>query len=206
MSQKPLLIGNYIFKYIDENKHPILLSHTVDLSGFNYFTRRSLSEYLLFTARLIVQKSQIGIRQTINVKENPFVCHIYTQNNGLSCVLVSVKEYPNRIAFSLIHNTLKNYEHLEKLNWEKINEDQKNASESMTAELNKYQDPQSADKLLKIQKSLDEVKEIISKDIEQILQRGESLDKLMAKSKDLSEVSQRFYKKAKKMNQCCQYY
>ena len=36
-----------------------------------------------------------------------------------------------------------------------------------------------------------------------ILKRGENLDTLMARSKDLSTVSVDFYKKAKKSNQKC---
>ena len=36
-----------------------------------------------------------------------------------------------------------------------------------------------------------------------ILKRGENLDQLMEKSKDLSSVSVNFYKKAKKQNEGC---
>ena len=36
-----------------------------------------------------------------------------------------------------------------------------------------------------------------------ILKRGETLDTLMARSKDLSAVSVDFYKKAKKQNKSC---
>jgi hypothetical protein len=63
-----------------------------------------------------------------------------------------------------------------------------------------------ADKISKIQKSLDDVKDIMSKNIEDVLKRGETLDSLMEKSADLSTVSVQFYKKAKKTNQCCQAY
>lgn len=46
----------------------------------------------------------------------------------------------------------------------------------------------------------------MSKNIEEVLKRGETLDSLMEKSTDLSATSLQFYKKAKKTNQCCKAY
>ena len=66
--------------------------------------------------------------------------------------------------------------------------------------MKKWQDPHEADKLMKKEKELFEVKEIIHKNLSDLLKRGEELDTLMAKSKDLSTVSVDFYKKAKKQN------
>ena len=51
---------------------------------------------------------------------------------------------------------------------------------------------------MKIEKDLHDVKDIMQQNMESILKRGESLDVLMEKSKDLSAVSVGFYKKAKK--------
>ncbi|XP_057767870.1 VAMP-like protein YKT61 isoform X2 [Salvia miltiorrhiza] len=65
------------------------------------------------------------------------------------------------------------------------------------------QDPAEADKLLKIQRELDETKIILHKTIESVLERGEKLDSLVDKSSDLSAASQMFYKQAKRSNQCC---
>ncbi|XP_019170653.1 PREDICTED: VAMP-like protein YKT61 isoform X3 [Ipomoea nil] len=65
------------------------------------------------------------------------------------------------------------------------------------------QDPAEADKLLKIQRELDETKIILHKTIDSVLERGEKLDSLVEKSSDLSAASQMFYKQAKKTNQCC---
>lgn len=65
-----------------------------------------------------------------------------------------------------------------------------------------YQNPAEADKLIKIQKGLDEVKDIMHKNIEEVLNRGETLDALMDKSEDLSATSLTFYKQSKKQNQC----
>ncbi|RYR68093.1 hypothetical protein Ahy_A03g014561 isoform E [Arachis hypogaea] len=52
------------------------------------------------------------------------------------------------------------------------------------------QDPAEADKLLKIQRELDETKIILHKTIDSVLARGERLDSLVEKSSDLSAASQ----------------
>ncbi|RDX78491.1 VAMP-like protein YKT61, partial [Mucuna pruriens] len=52
------------------------------------------------------------------------------------------------------------------------------------------QDPAEADKLLKIQRELDETKIILHQTIDSVLARGEKLDSLVEKSSDLSAASQ----------------
>lgn len=61
--------------------------------------------------------------------------------------------------------------------------------------LSKYQDPQQADSIMKIQKELDETKIVLHKTIESVLQRGEKIDDLVAKSDGLSAQSKMFYRK-----------
>lgn len=60
--------------------------------------------------------------------------------------------------------------------------------------LAKYQDPEQADSILKIQKELDETKIVLHKTIESVLQRGEKIDDLVAKSDGLSNQSKMFYR------------
>ena len=59
--------------------------------------------------------------------------------------------------------------------------------------LAKYQDPQQADSIMKIQKELDETKIVLHKTIESVLERGEKIDTLVEKSNDLSSQSRMFY-------------
>ena len=60
--------------------------------------------------------------------------------------------------------------------------------------------------MTKIHNDLDETKIILHNTITGILQRGEKLDNLVAKSEELSIQSKVFYKTARKTNQCCQLY
>lgn len=61
--------------------------------------------------------------------------------------------------------------------------------------LTKYQDPAQADSIMKIQKELDETKIVLHKTIESVLQRGEKIDDLVAKSDGLSAQSKMFYRR-----------
>lgn len=60
--------------------------------------------------------------------------------------------------------------------------------------IQKYQDPQQADSIMKIQKELDETKIVLHKTIESVLERGEKIDSLVEKSDGLSAQSKMFYK------------
>ena len=53
----------------------------------------------------------------------------------------------------------------------------------------KWQDPQTADSILKVQNELDETKQIVSETLEKILDRGQKLDDLVSRSNELSEQS-----------------
>ena len=55
-------------------------------------------------------------------------------------------------------------------------------------------------------KSLNDRVEVMHRNIEELMKRGETLESLMARSEDLSGVSYDFYKRAKKNNQCCKLY
>jgi len=59
------------------------------------------------------------------------------------------------------------------------------------------------DKITILNKQLTDIKVIMVKNIEQILDRGEKLDVLIEKSKELSDKAKLFYKETKKVNKCC---
>jgi synaptobrevin homolog YKT6 len=67
----------------------------------------------------------------------------------------------------------------------------------------KYQNPDEVDKMLRVRSALDDTKGVLVQTIEQLLERGEKLDDLLDKTRDLSDSSKRFYKEAKKTNSCC---
>ena len=73
----------------------------------------------------------------------------------------------------------------------------------MESALAKYQDPVNADQIMKIQKNLDETRDVLHQTIDSVLQRGEKLEDLVERSGELSAQSKLFYKQAKRANSCC---
>ena len=58
--------------------------------------------------------------------------------------------------------------------------------------------------MLKIEKELQDVQNIVHQNLQDLLARGETMDVLMQKSNELNSTSIEFYKKAKKSNsKCC---
>jgi synaptobrevin homolog YKT6 len=70
-------------------------------------------------------------------------------------------------------------------------------------EIKRYQEPTQVDNITKIQKDLDETREVMVQNIEKVIARGEKLDDLLDKTNDLSESSKVFVKRSKAMNSCC---
>jgi hypothetical protein len=56
---------------------------------------------------------------------------------------------------------------------------------------------------VKVQRVLDDVRDAMACNIEELLRRGEKLEDLAAQSEELDKASKDFYKGAKKLNGCC---
>lgn len=135
-----------------------------------------------------------------------YIGHVYVRTEGIAGVLITDKEYPVRVAFSLLNKVLDEY--LVKYQLSTINRvttpnDPSTAFPELEDYIQKYQDPQQADTIMKVQQELDETKDVLQQTIGQVLARGEKLDSLMEKSDALSTSSRLFYKQAKKQNSCC---
>lgn len=179
------------------------LSSARDLSQFSFFERNGVSQFMTFFSETVSQRTTAGQRQSI--EEGNYVGHTYTRSEGLSCVIITDKEYPVRPAYTLINKILDEYLSLHpQKDWANVTET--NASlgyDNLEQYLKKYQDPSQADSIMKVQQELDETKIVLHKTIESVLQRGEKLDSLVDKSEALSSSSRMFYKQAKKTNSCC---
>ncbi|MCL7047279.1 hypothetical protein MKW94_016478, partial [Papaver nudicaule] len=98
--------------------------------------------------------------------------------------------YPVRSAFSVLNKVLDEYQNFFGDTWRNVQADSTEPWQFLNDLLTKFQDPADADKLLKIQRELDETKIILHKTIDSVLERGERLDSLVEKSSDLSAASQ----------------
>lgn len=179
------------------------LSSASDLLQFSFFERSSVSQFMTFFSETVSQRTPAGQRQSI--EEGNYVGHTYTRSEGLSCVLITDKEYPVRPAYTLINKILEEYLSLHPASqWSNVTATNSSlAFDKLEVYLKKYQDPSQADSIMKVQQELDETKIVLHKTIESVLQRGEKLDSLVDKSEALSSSSRMFYKQAKKTNSCC---
>uniref|UniRef100_A0A803MZ66 Uncharacterized protein n=1 Tax=Chenopodium quinoa TaxID=63459 RepID=A0A803MZ66_CHEQI len=118
---------------------------------------------------------------------------VHAYNRGGLCALGFMDDpYPVRSAFSLLTQVLDEYQKAFGDSWKRVTSDSTQPWPYLNEALAKYQDPAEADKLLKIQRELDETKIILHKTIDSVLERGERLDSLVEKSSDLSAASQLF--------------
>jgi synaptobrevin family protein YKT6 len=119
------------------------------------------------------------------------VIHVYARSEGICGVAITDQDYPSLVAHSLLNKICDEF----------VTKYPRSAFAKATSlpypelidYIAKYQDPQQADSIMKIQKELAETKIVLHKTIESVLGRGEQLDSLVAKSDGLSAQSKMFY-------------
>ncbi|KAG0244800.1 palmitoyltransferase [Actinomortierella wolfii] len=170
-----------------------------DVSSFGFFQRSSIAEFMTFMSQTIAEKTQPGQRQSI--EESNYVGHVYARSEGVAGAIITDKEYPPRVAFSLLNKIL------DEFTTRFTNPAQWTPQSVNYPELNQYivtyQDPKQGDTIMRVQRELDETKIILHKTIESVLERGEKMESLVERSDVLSNQSKMFFKQAKKTNSSC---
>ena len=179
----------YAILMVEQNNN--VLAEAFDVSSFGFFEKGTVKEFIHFFTKTIVEYTELGEHKSVH--QDKYIAHVYKSSIGTSVVVVSDLEYPQRVVFTLMNKLLDSF----------ID----NGPDTVFCELQeyiiKYQNPVEADSLMKINKELDETKEILCHTIDSVIQRAELLDNLIDKSNELSNSSKIFYKTAKKMNSCC---
>ena len=127
--------------------------------------------------------------------------HVFVRADGLCACATADKEYPPRVAFSLLSKILEDFD-TQVSNWKSQTNNESISWPPIEEAIIKYQDPTQADQIMRIQRHLDETKDILHNTIETVLERGEKLEDLVDRSGELSAQSKLFYKQAKKTNSC----
>eukprot|EP00667_Euglena_gracilis_P020475 EG_transcript_22181 len=148
-------------------------------------------------SRTVVERAETGTRQ--QVEQEDYVAYVHKKQDGCAALLICDKEYPSRVAFTFVSKTVADFSEKYRGKWEpeEVKEDYCIEAPELAAALSKYQDPNEADKILKIQKDLEETKTIMHQAIGDLLERGEKLDDLVQMSGDLGAASKAFYSTAK---------
>ena len=117
-----------------------------------------------------------------------YTFHAYGRTEGVAGIIISDPDYPALVAHQLLSKVVDEF----------LTQYPRSAFANSTPTLEfkqlkeyivKYQDPQQADSIMKIQKELDETKIVLHKTIESVLERGEKIDDLVQKSDGLSAQS-----------------
>ena len=142
-------------------------------------------------AKTVAERTRPGQRQ--DVEEQDYTFHAYGRSEGICGIIISDHAYPALVAHQLLSKVVDEFltKH-PRASWATGNVTL--AMPDFKSYMDKYQDPQEADSIMKIQKELDETKIVLHKTIESVLQRGEKIDDLVAKSDGLSAQSKMFYR------------
>ena len=184
-----------------EGQVPIYVAGAYDVSTFGFFQRGGARELCKFVSREVTQRAKPGDRMSVEHKQH--LCHIIVRRDNLACAVVSTHDYPQRVAFSFIQKALEGFNNIHGAQWEGAVNDIDLPVPQLEALIRRYQNPDEADPMLKIQRDLEDTKEIIVRTMDDLLERGEKLENVMDRSSDLSLQSKTFLKNTNDLNSCC---
>ena len=174
-----------------------------------------------FGAKTIAERTGPGMRN--EVEETSYKCYAYSTSSSqeICAVIVANKEYPRLVAHQHLGQMMeeftsqhprKDYQNIAKdprsdndpIPWPALQERYLNPKTRDNKENKEsWQDPNNGSNIDQVQRELIETKNVLHKTIESVLERGEKIDNLVAKSDGLSASSKMFYSQAKKQNSCC---
>ncbi|KAL2755169.1 hypothetical protein ACRALDRAFT_2042946 [Sodiomyces alcalophilus JCM 7366] len=191
---------HYIGIIRNDTKPAVELVSEKELSAYSRFTKANYAEFMTLFSKTVAERTRPGQRQ--DVEEQDYTFHAMARSEGVCGIIISDHQYPSLVAHQLLSKVVDEFlsKH-PRSSW--ATGEPTLAFPELKEYITKYQDPQQADSILKIQKELDETKIVLHKTIESVLQRGEKIDDLVAKSDGLSSQSKMFYQQAKKQNSCC---
>jgi len=204
-NSKPGKVVSIMLFNCKDEKAPTIVTSAMDLGNYAFYKRGSAKEIVTWCSREVTARTPIGGKLRVkNEKiELDFICHTQVTSQRLGGAVITEGPYNQRVAFALLSKAL---ELADKQYGTKLFGSSKDTHlevDGLSTLLSKYQNPDSADPLLKIDKDLKETKEIMLQNVEKILERGEKIEDLVQKTSDLSDSSKLFVKQAEKLNRCC---
>jgi len=154
--------------------------------------------------REVIQRTAPNAKNS--VVHRGYNCHVWRQGRDIAGAVCCNEHYPARLAYSLISKSLTEFDSFSLNRADEVRTSTKDidiAVPSIRTLLAQYSKPDQVDQLFKVQKDLDETKEILLKSIDQLLDRQEKLDDLLAKTNDLSFQSKTLVQNSEKLNRCC---
>jgi len=161
----------YIGILKNESKPAVELCAERELSSYSRFTKGSISEFMTFSSKTIAERTSPGSRR--DVEEESYVFHVYGRSEGIAGIIITDAEYPKLVAHSLLSKVVDEFlTKFPRSAFSSVTKDSQMSFPELKDYIKKYQDPQQADSIMKIQKELDETKIVLHKTIESVLERG----------------------------------
>jgi synaptobrevin family protein YKT6 len=180
---------------------PSLLSREYKLSDFSRMKHGTIKDICKFLARTLVLHIRPG--QKGSVVHEQFNVHICHMSSGLAVVGLTDHEYPQRVMKEALGVVLEKFLGVHREDWHsQRKKDDKLPFPELKRLLASFQDPRDVDSIYRLQTMSNELIEIVTESISQVVIRGERLENLMVASDDLSARAKMFYKESKKKN-CC---
>lgn len=183
-------------------KEPLVCCQATDVSDVGMFQRSAAREFLTFFSRTVAKRMTPMSRTQVTENGRVLFAHSFA-NGSLVATAIADDEYSTRVAFTMLSQVEAAFTDKFRGQWEGVTRDDALKFPMLDETLVKYQKPEEADKVLKIQRDIEETKVIMHSAIDQVLARGEKIDHLVDVSGDLSMASKGFYKSAKKTNSSC---
>lgn len=178
-------MSSLFFAIVGKNKQKRTMFH------FTWFSFQSLT----------LPSYSSSLAHSLFLRLLDYVGHVYARAEGVAGVVIADKEYPPRVAFSLLNKILDEF--TTRFPNNQLWTPEQCSYPELQQYIVTYQDPKQGDTIMKVQRELDETKIILHKTIESVLERGEKMENLVERSDVLSSQSKMFYKTAKKQNACC---
>ncbi|QIW95289.1 hypothetical protein AMS68_000807 [Peltaster fructicola] len=171
-----------------------------DPSKVSRFYHSTIQEFFTFYSKTVAERTQLGQRQVVT--QDSYVIYSFAKSDGLTGVVITNHDYPKFTAHQLVSDVLDAFAvKIPKTTWSKATAPIK--CEEAKECYKKFENPGQVDGISKVQQELDDTKDVLHKTIESVLERGEKIETLMAKSDGLSTSSRQFYTSAKGQNGCC---
>ena len=211
LPEKLPVISILCFKW-DEEK-PIKVAEVYNLDDFSFFQKGTIKEACLFGSRLLAARtprgSAVTVTGTANEEKGPgplddYITHVKVRGSDqLAITVITAKQYPPRIALKLMLDLESEWDKLQNQTWKSALQDTAIPFPAGEQLIKRFSNPKQNDKIYQIQDQLEQTKDIMVRNIEQVLRRGEKIDSLVEKSDELSGFTKTFYNNSQKLNSCC---
>jgi synaptobrevin homolog YKT6 len=150
---------------------------------------------MTFLAQTVAERTSPGTRQ--EVEEKGSHCYAYGTSVGICGIVITNAEYPRMVAHSLNSKIVDDFQKSHPKSSYMMVTRAPGAEDpikwpALSDYMTRYLQPSEADSITRAQMELDETKVILHKTIESVLERGEKIDNLVAKSDGLSASSKMF--------------